>query len=178
MKQALIIVDAQKDYFENGNMELPHANKTLEKILQIRKSFIEKSSPIIYIKQGSTEELGFLVEGTEGAEFHEAIPPLTTDNEYIVNKTTPDSFYETTLNQVLNKEQVDQVIIVGMMTHVCIDSTTRKASELGFNPIVIADACCGPNVTFNGQKLSSETLNLAFMAALENFAQVEPTYKG
>lgn len=176
MKQALVIIDVQKDYFENGKMELPHSNKILKNILEIRKSFLAKAEPVIYIKQGSNEELGFLIKDTEGAEFHEEIFPKGENNEYIVDKTTPNSFHQTNLEKILVQNQVEQVVIVGMMTHVCVDSTTRRASELGYNPIVIADACCGPNVSFNGQSLDSDALNIAFMAALENFAQVKVSY--
>lgn len=74
------------------------------------------------------------------------------------------------------KEQIDQVVIVGMMTTVCVDSTTRRASELGLNPLVIANACCGPEVSFGGKIIDDITLNNVFMASLKNFAQVDYYY--
>jgi nicotinamidase-related amidase len=146
--------------------------------LKIKQSFINANQPVIYIKQASSPELGFLVKDTKGADFHPEILPFTQTNEYVVDKTTPNSFYDTTLQKILEKEQIEQVVIVGMMTNVCVDSTTRQANELGFNPIVISDACCGPNVSFNGVEIDDQTMHTSFMAALQNFAEVLPSFKG
>ncbi|KMT61404.1 isochorismatase [Paenilisteria newyorkensis] len=56
---------------------------------------------------------------------------------------------------------------------VLLNSMTRQASELGLAPIVIADACAGPDVVFDGKKTSAENLQVAFMAALGFFADVQ-----
>lgn len=95
MKQALIVIDIQKDYFEGGAMPLPQAQETLKNILGLRAKFLSKDKPVIYIKQASEEELGFLVKNTQGADFHPELLPMKNRKEYVVNKTTPNSFYNT-----------------------------------------------------------------------------------
>ena len=50
MKQALIIIDVQNDYFKNGKMELDHPEKALENINRLENKFIELNLPIIYIQ--------------------------------------------------------------------------------------------------------------------------------
>nr|WP_280527074.1 cysteine hydrolase family protein [Listeria grandensis] len=177
VKKGLIVVDVQNDYFEGGAMPLFKPNEALENAIRIQADFRAQGLPIFYVQHAGTSEAGFLVEGTEGAEIHAGLLPIATENEFVVRKTTPNSFFETDLGEKLKATGVEQVVIVGMMTHVCIDSTTRQASELGLSPIVIADACTGPDVVFDGRKTSAKDLQISFMAALGFFADVQPSYK-
>lgn len=177
VKKGLIVIDVQNDYFEGGAMPLFEPNEALKNAIRVQRDFREKQLPIFYVQHAGTPEAGFLVEGTEGAEIHAGLLPIADENEFIVRKTTPNSFFETDLAEKLAEAGVEQVVIVGMMTHVCVDSTTRQASELGLAPIVIADACTGPDVVFDGKKTSAENLQVAFMAALGFFADVQRSYQ-
>jgi len=67
---------------------------------------------------------------------------------------------------------VEQLVIIGMMTHMCVDSTTRASKELGYEPIVIADATATKSLAFNGREISAIDVQGAFLSALKNFAQV------
>ena len=62
------------------------------------------------------------------------------------------------------------------MTHMCIDTTTRAAFDLGYKCHVVADACATRNLEFNGRSVSAADVQAAFMAALSvPFAQVSST---
>lgn len=78
----------------------------------------------------------------------------------------------TELKDSLEKLQVEQLVICGMMTHMCIDSTTRQAAEFGYKPILIADACATKDLTHKSKNVPAEQVQGAFLSALTNFSQV------
>ena len=59
-----------------------------------------------------------------------------------------------------------EVIICGAMTHMCIDTTTRAAFDLGYKCHVIPDACAIRDIEFNGEVVKVKDVQNAFMAAL------------
>ncbi|MHA2330989.1 MAG: cysteine hydrolase family protein [Candidatus Hodarchaeales archaeon] len=72
------------------------------------------------------------------------IPELNPkDTDTIILKTTSGTFSSTDLEHQLRSLGVDTVIIVGVVTHMCVENTTRIASDLGFNVLVVDDACAG-----------------------------------
>jgi nicotinamidase-related amidase len=60
-----------------------------------------------------------------------------------------------------------------MMTHMCVDSTTRCAAELGYQPILIADACATRSLEFNGTITQAPDVQNSFLTALTSFAKVQ-----
>jgi nicotinamidase-related amidase len=83
-----------------------------------------------------------------------------------VRKHYPNSFRETGLLEVLQGAGVDEVIICGAMSHMCIDATTRAAFDYGFTCTVIHDACATRDLTFDGRTIPAGQVHGAFMAAL------------
>lgn len=62
-----------------------------------------------------------------------------------------------------------------MMTQMCVDSTTRVARELGFQPILIEDGTASKDLYFGGKTVLAENVQLSFIAALQNFANILST---
>ena len=174
MVQALLIIDIQNDYFPGGAMELvgsPLAGVRAGKLLH---EFRKKSLPIIHIqhisaRQGAT----FFLPNTAGAEIHECVAPKA--GETVFQKNYPNSFRETPLLEHLRKLEVTRLVIAGMMTQMCIDTTTRAATDLGFKCLLAHDACATKALSFGGSTVSAENVQTAFLAALNGlFAQVLP----
>ena len=90
-----------------------------------------------------------------------------------MQKNYPNSFRETALLEHLQELQVSRLYIAGMMTQMCIDSTTRAAADLGFNCVLAQDACATRDLSFVGMTVSAHNVQTAFLAALNGlFAQV------
>jgi nicotinamidase-related amidase len=70
----------------------------------------------------------------------------------------------------LIKNQINHLVICGMMTHLCIDATVRAAYDLGFSCTVVHDACATRNLEFNNMLIPAQSVHHAFLAALQ------PTY--
>ena len=118
MKQALLIIDVQNDYFKNGKMELVNPELALQNTNQLEDYFIRNNLPIIYIQHISPASTSFFQENTAGVELH---PQLQiTDDSLIIEKHFPNSFLETKLQAILEQHQVEQLVITGMMTHMCL----------------------------------------------------------
>lgn len=87
MKEALLIIDVQNDYFKNGKMELVNSELTLENIKELLEKFRELNKEIIYIKHVSTREgSAFFLPDTDGVNIHSEIAPLK--GEKVIIKTT------------------------------------------------------------------------------------------
>ena len=86
--------------------------------------------------------------------------------EQVVQKHFPNSFRQTPLLEALKAGGVDHAVIVGAMSHMCIDATTRAAYDLGLRCTLIHDACATRDLEFQGRKVKADEVHASFMAAL------------
>ena len=135
MKSALIIVDVQNDYFPGGAMELVAMEQAARNCGKLLQSFREDAAPLFHVQHiANRPGATFFVPDSPGCEINERVKPLA--NEPIVVKHFPSAFRDTELQAMLRQAQVEQLVICGAMTHMCIDTTTRAAFDLG------RDLCC------------------------------------
>ena len=164
---ALLLIDIQNMYFVgDGRLENPEeASKNAGKLIS---AFREKGLPVIHVKHLIN------AEDTSLGEFHEYVRPLET--ETVIEKKRPSSFYETNLKETLEALGVKNLVVAGMMSHMCVDTTVRAAFDLGYTIMLADDACADRAVTYRGIKISAENSHYAFMAALgERFASLMKT---
>ena len=118
--------------------------------------------------------LGFFLPETEGADIHESVLPK--EDETVIVKNFPNSFLKTDLESKLRDNGVTKVIVIGMMTHMCIDATARAAVDLGFEMTVIEDACATLDLSYNGHDVPAEQIHYSFIAALNGmYAEITST---
>lgn len=173
---ALIVIDIQNEYFENGGMELVNPIAASVNAGKIIDHFRERKAPIIHIQHISPDptKMPFFIAGTVAADIHPNVRPL--EGEKVIQKHFPNSFRETELLDYLKANQITELVVVGMMTHMCIDATTRAAVDFGFPCTVIGDACATRNLEINGVTVKADDVHHAFLAALEFFyAQIQTT---
>lgn len=168
MKKALIIIDIQNDYFDNGTMSLVRSDEACENAKLLLDKFRAETLPIIFIQHIATRpDATFFIPNTEGAEIHKSISPLK--REKIVVKQYANSFRETDLMEYLKETQIKNLVICGMMTHMCVDATTRAAKDFGFNIAVIGDACATKDLEYNGNVVKAHDVHNSFLSALNYF---------
>lgn len=174
MNQALVIVDIQNDYFPGGAMELVASPAAGEKAGRLLREFRRRSLPIVHVQHVSTRKgATFFLPDTTGVRIHESVAPL--EGETVLTKHFPNAFRDTPLLEHLRQRNVTQLVIAGMMTHMCIDATTRAAFDLGFQCTLGHDACATKALTFGGTAIPAETVHASFLAALDGlFAKVLP----
>lgn len=174
MNQALVIVDIQNDYFPGGKMELVGSDAAAGEAARLLRAFRERGAPIFHIQHISTRPgATFFVPDTEGVKIHESVAPLAS--ETVITKHFPNSFRETRLLEALRAAKIERLAIAGMMTHMCIDTTTRAAADLGFQCMLAHDACATRDLSFGGSNIAARDVHTAFLASLNGlFAKVIP----
>lgn len=172
MDTALLLIDIQNDYFPAGRMELEGSEQAGQAAGDLLQAFRAAKLPIIHVQHvserpGST----FFLPGTEGARLHHCVAPH--EGEPVFVKHFPSAFRETKLQQHCRDRAITHLVVAGMMTHMCVDTTVRAAFDLGFACTLAHDACAAKALTFNGQSVAAELVQRAYMAALHGmFADV------
>lgn len=165
--EALILVDIQNDYFPGGTMELINMEAAAAKAAAFLERCRREDRPIFHIQHlAASPTATFFLPDTAGAEHHQLVKPAV--DETVVKKHYPSAFRETDLLERLRDNNITQLTIVGAMSHMCIDATTRAAFDLGFQCTVIEDACATRDLEFNGKKIAAAEVHGSFMAALSS----------
>jgi len=172
MTQALLLIDIQNDYFPGGAMELVDSAAAGARAEALLQAFRRAGRPIVHIQHLATRAgATFFLPGTPGAELHTCVSPLP--GEPVLRKHFPNAFRETPLHEHLQRQDLTQLVIAGMMTHMCIDTTTRAAFDLGLQCHLAGDACATRDLSRNGVTVPAAQVQAAFLAALDGtFAKV------
>ncbi len=176
MKEGLIIIDIQNDYFDRGTMTLVNSDNACKNAKLLLDRFRCENLPVIFIQHiAKRPSATFFLPNTKGAEIHETLYPM--ENEKVIIKHFPNSFRETDLLDFLKEKQITDLVICGMMTHMCVDATTRAAKDFEFNITVIGDACATKDLEINGQIVIASEVQNSFLAALNYFYSTVITTK-
>ena len=164
-KQALIVVDIQNDYFPQGKWPLVGADAAADNAVRLIKAFRDADDSVVHIRHEFTsEEAPFFTPNSEGAKLHPKV--LNRADEPVVLKHFVNSFRETELKSILDEQGIKELVVVGSMSHMCVDGITRAAADFGYKVTVIHDACATRDLEFNGVTVPAAQVHAAFMAAL------------
>ena len=164
MRKTLLLIDIQNDYFPGGKMELVGMEEACGNASAILEDFRKKNMPVFHVRHVSTRPGStFFIPGTEGAEINEGVAPK--DDEIVIEKHFPNAFRETNLLEKLKEQGIEELVVCGAMTHMCIDATVRAAFDLGFKCVLIEDACATRNLQHREVAVKSWKVHSAFLAA-------------
>lgn len=164
---ALILIDIQNDYFTGGANQLMNSEAAAKKAQSVLALFRQKQLPVFHIQHINGPGSTFFLPSTKGAEIYHEVMPL--QSESLIVKHYPNSFRETTLLTELRAMSISQLVICGMMTHMCVDATVRAARDYGFKIELIADACATKDLRLLGKVVKAEDVHYAFLGALNGF---------
>jgi nicotinamidase-related amidase len=165
MRTALILVDLQNDYFPGGRMELSGSLEAGQRAASLLEFFRQAHLPLVHIQHIATRPTAtFFLPDTDGVLPHANVQPLK--GEPVCQKHFPNSFRETSLLAHLQRDQIERVVIAGMMTHMCVDATVRAAFDFGYQCLVAEDACATRALTYAGRTVRAEDVQRSFLAAL------------
>jgi len=134
-RNALLIIDVQVGLVELIPAEI--RTSVLPRIETLLSRARTAGMPVIHIQHDGPK--GHPLEThTKGWEIHPSLKPL--DSESVVRKRESDSFFETALQQELEKRRITRLIIAGGMTEYCVDTTCRRATSLGYDVTLARDA--------------------------------------
>lgn len=161
---ALIIIDAQNTYCE-GVMKLDGMEKALKECRVLLDRFRKAGRPVFHIQHDAGPGTPYDVKSHIG-QIVDILAP--SQGEPVITKNYPNSFVGTELDALLKKAGIKNLILVGFMSHMCVNSTARGAFSLGYRPTVVASATATRALPFKvtGEVIASSALNAAALAAL------------
>lgn len=161
MKKALLVIDVQNEYF-TGKLKVTYPSNSLDNILKVM-DYAKENNMITVIVQHTGSDGNTFIRNSNEWEIHPKI--LEKSYDYIIEKTKPSSFYKTNLEEILIKEDIDEVIISGYMTQMCCDTTARDAFHKGYNVKFLSDATGTIDVSNDIGTISSKDLHKATLIA-------------
>ena len=158
---ALLIIDIQNDYFPGGAMELEGADAAGEKASAILRRFRERgdrSSMCAIHRCGRARR--------------------SSCRARVARRSMNRCVRNTPLREKLDGLGVKNLVVAGMMTHMCVDASVRHAADLGYKITLLGDACATRTQSYGGEKVPARQVHAAFLAALNGFyAKVVNTHE-
>jgi nicotinamidase-related amidase len=173
--RAIIVVDLQKEYLPSGKLPLVGIEEAAANAAKVIGAARLKGDMVIHVRhEGRSPEASLFTPGSTGVEINPTVQPVA--GEPVITKHYPNSFRETELKQMLDGKGVKEVVIVGAMSHMCIDATSRAAADLGYDTTIVHDACATRDLAFDGVTVPAAQVHAANMAALAfGYGNVVPT---
>lgn len=135
MKSALLVIDVQRGLCEGEQVSF-ESSEVIERINQLSDRARMAGAPVVFVQHETSD--GIFVHGS--ATWQLALELHTEPGDVFVRKTASDAFHHTDLSQILGRLGVTDLVICGMHSEYCVDSTTRRAAALGYPVVLVADA--------------------------------------
>lgn len=165
-KRGLIVVDLQNEYLPTGKLPLSGIETAAANAARVIADAREKGIPVFHIRHEFVNgEAPVFVPGTDGVEIQPAVAPV--GDEPVIVKNYVNSFRDTDLKPQLDARGIEEVVVVGAMSHMCVDAIVRAAVDMGYPTTILHDACATMDLEFNGVKAPAAQVHAAMMAAFE-----------
>lgn len=167
---ALLIIDMQRDFLEPGGFgemlgnDVSQLRRTIEPNKKLLASWREKGLQVMHTREGHRPDLTdlppakkvrgrsktcigdagpmgrILVRGEAGHDIIPELYPLAT--EPVIDKPGKGAFFATDLHAILQNRGIKQIIVTGVTTEVCVNTSVREANDRGYDCLVPSD-CVG-----------------------------------
>lgn len=163
----LLIIDAQNEYVF-GKLPLYNIKNAVRQAENVLTLARRHHVPIIHVQQMGKSHAALFAKDSTASDFIPELTPLT--DEIVIQKHLPNAFVNTPLLETLRKNQIDKLIVVGFMTHMCVSSTVRSALDFGFQSIVVEDATATRDLPESNHTgiIKAKSLQRSAIAALQD----------
>lgn len=163
-KRGLIVVDLQNEYLPTGKLPLAGIEAAAANAARVIADARNKSIPVFHIRhEFASNEAPVFVPGTDGVDIQPAVAPV--GDEPVIVKNHINAFRQTDLKHQLDARGVEEVVVVGAMSHMCVDAVVRAAADMGYPVTVLHDACATLDLVFGDVTVPAAQVHAAMMAA-------------
>jgi len=162
---ALVIVDIQNDFChakgcfsKHKKVDLTYVHKAISTLLRFIEEMRRIDLPLIFVRtihstwtdssswltrgNGKAEEMSICSPRSWGSQFFLIKPE---DKDCVVTKHRYSAFFQTDLDLILRSRNIENLLVAGVLTNVCVESTVRDAFNRNYQPCLIADCCASYN---------------------------------
>ncbi|HQN64289.1 MAG TPA: cysteine hydrolase family protein [Methylophilus sp.] len=166
---ALVMVDCQNTY-RRGVMQLTNVEPAIKEAQRLLHMARDLKIPVFHIQHDAGEGTPYDIRSEIGQISPEVVP---ASGEALITKNYPNAFISTSLEAQLKAQGVENIVLAGFMTHMCINSTARGAFNLGFKATVVASACATRSLAGPGGKIiEAQVMHDAALAAIRDLFAV------
>lgn len=170
----LLVIDVQKA-FEHPSWGKRNNLSAEENIATLIKCWNDNDGVVIYVKHLTENKDSLFYHKSESSEFRDMISPEKKD--IVITKNVNSAFIGTDLEETLRKMDCKSIVITGLTTNHCVETTTRMAGNLGFHPVLVSDATATfERTTKAGLTYSAQEIHEMTLVNLEGeFAEIKTT---
>ncbi len=173
-KSALLVIDLQNEYLPTGKLPLVNIEQATENAVKVIAKARQNGTQVIHVQHIANGESPIFEPNSNGIEFQDTVKPQV--DETVIVKNNINAFLNTNLKEILDIQGITELVVMGAMSHMCIDAAVRAAADFGYKVKVIHDACATLDLEFNGVKVPAAHVHATLMAAFEfAYAQVIST---
>ncbi len=163
-RSALLVIDMQQ-YFVDASSEafLSASEAVIPGILRVIDCYSDAGSPIFFTRHLNTDaNAGMMSPWWHGDlirpedPLSEISPRFNVSKGTVIEKSRYDAFYQTQLGEMLHRQGISQVVICGVMTHLCCETTARSAFMRGFEVFFAVDGTATQNEAFHRATLLTQ----------------------
>lgn len=166
MKRGLVVIDLQNEYLPTGKLPLTGIEAVVANAVLVISHSRGTGIPVFHIRHESNNEaVSIFVKGSSGADIQPAVSP--EGDEPVIVKKHINAFRETDLKQQLEAADIQELVVIGAMSHMCIDAVVRAAADMGYPVTVLHDACATLDLTFGGVNVPAAQAHATMMAAFQ-----------
>lgn len=159
---ALIMIDCQNTY-RTGVMQLTGVEQAIVEAKKLLQRARDMQIPVIHIRHDGGEGSPYDLT-TDIGQISDEVAPI--DGEIVINKNFPNAFVQTELDERLKTLGIENIVLAGFMTHMCVNSTAHGGFNLGYKPTVVASTTATrPLLAADGKYVPAQQVQDAAIAS-------------
>ena len=163
-KSALLLIDIQDFYFPGGKLQLENPEMAGMNAGLILDHFRKSELPVYHVRHNFEP----------GGNIHHYVKPEA--GEPVLSKDQVNAFIDTELLGMLQADSVEQLVICGMQTHMCVEAAVRAGHDLGFTCLLVTDACATRALQYEEHIISAKNVHYSTIKTLQgSYARVLTT---
>lgn len=164
-KRAILVIDLQNEYFASGKLALTGIEEAADNAARVIAAARTSGDMLVHVHHEVPDPNSpVFTPGSDGVQIHPSVKP--EKDEPVILKNHPNAFLKTELKTMLDDQGMEEVVVMGAMSHMCVEATSRAASDFGYKVTVVHDACATMDLEFNGQTIPATQVHATAMAAL------------
>lgn len=169
-QKALLVIDMQKGIFDDKDFVLEYQEDLFKIVNQAIDQARTQRLPVLFVQH--TEKFG-LVENSEVWQLDDRLHLQAHD--FVFSKTHSDAFWDTQLSDYCLKHSIDELIVCGVQTEYCVDTTIRSAHRLGYKITLISNGHSSVNdgVLTVRQIIDHHNQNLQSFADVKTLGEID-----